>query len=459
MARIIAGLGSGMRRLAAAAAAAALLASAAVARAVEIDLQSGGWRPAAITVERFGGEEELPFAISEIVARDLSRSGAFRACRRISPAGILSDCTFAKSRHGQIDAQILSDLRRAGGEYLLTGAVAAEDGGIFRVNFQLIDAITEEPVGAFAYSIDAPQTRAAAHAVSNWVYEAVTEEAGIFHSKIAFVIKSHECFAEQTRDQCRFSLNIADYDGHNPIAVLVHTEPIISPAWTPDGNELLYVSFENRKPVIYRQSLLTAARRVVANFRGNNSAPAMSPDMRGIAAALTKEGGTQVYIVAADGRNVRRLRKSVGIDTEPDFSPDGERLLFMSDESGTPQIYEMRIGGGKARRLTFGARYNASPKYSGAGKHAVFIRRGEGGGYNVALLDLRDGAMRELTSVRLADSPSFSPNDAMVLFKNEDRPEYLFTVSVNGRIMAASTRVGSGEIIDPTWGPAESDWY
>jgi TolB protein len=454
-----------MRRQAAAAAMAVMIALtalfAAPASAIRIEMQSGGWRPAAIVVERFAGEEDLPFAVSGIVARDLTRSGAFRACRRISADGLLSECAAAKSRHGQISPADLSALRRAGGEYLLTGAVVSESAsGPYRVTFELIDAITEETVGAYSYSIDAAQTRVAAHAVANWVYEAVTGEAGVFHTKIAFVVKSRECFlAGDARDACRFSLNIADYDGYGAVAVLVHTEPIISPAWTPDGNELLYVSFENKKPVIYRQSLLTAQRRVVANFRGNNSAPAMSPDMRGVAAALTKEGGTQIYIVAADGRNVRRLRESAAIDTEPDFSPDGARLLFMSDESGAPQIYEMEIGGAAARRLTFGARYNASPKYSRGGKHAVFIRRGKGGGYNAALLDLADGATRELTDIRLADSPSFSPNDAMILFKDEERPAYLFTVSVNGRIRAAGARVGSGEIIDPVWGPAESDWY
>ena len=411
--------------------AAALVLAAPVA-AVDIRATSGEWRPVEIVVEPFGGG-----GFSEVIADDLSRSGDFRATMR-------NNSSFGRTGDSDYAA-----VRAAGGEYLLSGRVTKNNDGGGSVIFELADAVTGEGLGSYNLDFQEGALRLAAHSVGNWVVEKIARKAGVFHTKVAYILRREDGVNE---------LKVADYDGHNAQTVLTSKNRLISPAWTPDGNELLYVSFERRKPVIYRQSLLTGQRSVVANFKGSNSAPAVSPDGRAVAAALTLHGGVQQIYLLAENRRTR-MRESRGIDTEPDFSPDGARILLTSDEAGSPQIYEHNIRDGGTRRLTYGSRYAVNARYSADGALMVYVRRGGDGRNNLALMDIESGAEVGLTGGGGADSPSFAPNDTMVLFVDENRPNRLYTVSVNGKLQLRADVAERGTVIDPVWGPLSSDWF
>lgn len=147
----------------------------------------------------------------------------------------------------------------------------------------------------------------------------------------------------------RYELVISDSDGGNRQAALQSHEPIISPVWSPDGKKISYVSFEDRKPIIYVQELATGARHAICAFRGNNSAPAFSADGGTLAVALSRDGLTQIYLMNANGTGLRRFTKSYGIDTEPCFSADGQWVYFTSDRGGAPQIYRQPLAGGPGR--------------------------------------------------------------------------------------------------------------
>ena len=161
-----------------------------------------------------------------------------------------------------------------------------------------------------------------------------------------------------TKTGPRYSLWVADADGENAQSALSSPEPIISPAWSPNGGQLAYVSFESRKPVVYVHDVATGRRRLIANFRGSNSAPAWAPDGRTLAVTLSRDGGSQLYTIDANGGEPRRLMQSAGIDTEPVFSGDGRSIFFVSDRGGAPQIYKVGASGGNAERVTFTGTYN-----------------------------------------------------------------------------------------------------
>ena len=286
--------------------------------------------------------------------------------------------------------------------------------------------------------------RELAHRIADRIYDKLTGFGGLFCSRLAYVVQ---------HSSESYELIVADSDGANPAPALRSREPIISPAWSPDGRHLAYVSFEARKPVVYVHTVATGRRRVVANFRGNNSAPAFSPNGENLAVALSRDGYTQIFMIKTDGSGVNRFSRSLAIDTEPVFSPDGQWLYFVSDRGGSPQIYRQALqGGSQAERVTFGSDYAVSPAINPAGTHMSYITRLDGR-FRVAIMELATGRESILTGNGFDESPSFSPNGRMIVFASErNRKGVLGTVSVDGSV-SAWLSTASGDIREPTWGP------
>lgn len=414
---------------------AALSLAAPQARAqLSIEITGAGANRIPIAIAPFPGEGALPApGITAIVRADLERSGLFRAIEvpPLSPPPTeASTVNYAEWRARLADALVL-------------GSVAVRPDGRYEVRFRLYDVVRQVSLGGVAYTMAKEQTRATAHRISDYVYQQLTGVRGIFSTRIAYVVKRGT----------RYELQIADEDGGNEETALASFEPIISPAWSPDGKKLAYVSFETKKPVVYVHSLLDGKRHVVANFKGSNSAPAWSPDGKQLAVALSRDGGSQLYLIDADGSNVRRLTNSSAIDTEPAFSPNGKWIFFTSDRGGSPQIYRMPATGGDAQRVTFQGSYNVSPRVSPDGKSLVYITRTDAGQFRVALLDLASGQTQILTEGERDESPSFAPNGRMILYATViDNRGVLAAVSVDGRVKYRLTVVG-GDVREPAWGP------
>ena len=325
---------------------------------------------------------------------------------------------------------------------MVVGTVTPLPGGRYDVRFHLVDAVKQTLLAGFSYNIAASQWRATAHEIADVIYEKLTGQKGAFGSRIAFVQKRGK----------RFELRVADADGENPRTMLRSNEPIISPVFSPDGDRLAYVSFEDKKPIVYTQSLRDGSRRSVAAFKGSNSAPAWSPDGKQLAVVLTRDQASQIYRINADGSGVTRLTQGGNIDTEPVFSPDGQTLYFTSDRGGSPQIYQMSASGGAPKRVTFEGSYNVSPAISPNGKLLAFIRR-DNGRFQVAVQDLASGQTRTLTESVHDESPSFAPNGQAVLYATLLSGQgVLGTVSVDGKTRARLSESGA-DAREPAWGP------
>ena len=287
--------------------------------------------------------------------------------------------------------------------------------------------------------------RAAAHQIADIIYEKLTGDVGVFSTRIAYVVKQGN----------KYALQVADADGFNAQSIIEYSEPIISPAWSPDGTQIAYVSFENKKPIVYVQTLATRGRKVVANFKGSNSAPAWSPDGKRLAVVLSLQGGSQIFLVNADGSGLQRLSQSSGIDTEPNFSPDGQTIIFTSDRGGSPQIYRMAVTGsasGTAERLTFEGSYNVSPHHSRDGKGFTFIHR-NGAKFNVAVQDLATRQVQLLTDSRFDESPSPAPNDRMILYATEVKGRGILAVVSSDGKTRQELSMQAGDVREPAWGP------
>jgi TolB protein len=394
-----------------------------------IEITGAGEHQIPISLVRFAGEEKLPGQeVSSVVTNDLLRTGLFKL---IDPAG--------KVPH---EPSEVNYAEWPGVDALLIGKVRAMDGGRVEVKFRLLDMVRHTELVGLAVTAKSEQLRAIAHRVSDLVYEKLTGSAGVFSTRIAYV----------NRESKKYRLVVADSDGYGEQTLLASNEPIMSPAWSPDGSQIAYVSFERGHAAVFTQSLTTRQRSVLADFPGSNSAPTWSPDGKQLALVLTREGSSQLYIVHTDGSDLRRITFSETIDTEPMFSPDGKFLLFTSDRGGNAQIYRVAVEGGNAERLTFEGDSNFSPRFSPDGKYFVFSHF-VGGVFYIAVQDFENKQMQVLTSGGWEKKPSFAPNGKLVLFATESQGRgILATVSSDGRVKQKMV-AQRGDIREPIWGP------
>jgi TolB protein len=402
------------------------------AAALTIEITGGAANQIPIAIVPFGGDTADPQSLAGVIGADLSRTGLFRL---VDTQGIFPQ------PHEPSEVRY-PDWRGRGTDALVIGSLIRLPDGRLEVRFRLLDAVKQSQLAGFSYTIASSQLRATAHKIADVIYEKLTGDVGVFSTRIAYITKQGR----------KYELQVADADGYGAQTVVSSLEPLISPAWSPDGSRIAYVSFENKKPVVYVQSLLSGQRKQVANFRGSNSAPAWSPDGRKLAVVLTRDGTSQIYVMDADGGSPTRLTHSSAIDTEPNWSPDGRWIAFTSDRGGSPQIYRMPATGGSAERLTFDGNYNVSPRFSPDGKSIVFIQRSSGR-FNVAVLDLATKQVQVLTDTAFDESPTFAPNGRMILYATEvGRRGVLAAVSSDGRTRQRLSEQ-SGDVREPAWGP------
>ena len=200
------------------------------------------------------------------------------------------------------------------------------------------------------------------------------------------------------------------------------------------------------------QDINSGNRRTIAQVEGAASAPAWSPDGKWLALTISAKGNTDIYVLQVASGDIRQLTRHPAIDTEPAWSPDGRHLVFTSDRSGRPQIYRIGRNGGEAERLTWEGKENARASYDPSGKRLVMVtNRGTGAGYQIGVFSLASGEMELLTDGALDESPTFSPNGAMILYATRlGRDGVLAAVSADGRVRQI-LKMHDGEVREPAW--------
>lgn len=360
--------------------------------------------------------------ISKIIASDLKNSGKFN----------VSDASAA-------DNVVMGHINQMGANK-------------YQVTFQLTDSFKSKTTHAALinkqFTVSDNQLRSVAHHISDMVYEYLTGTRGVFSTKIVYVLVQHS-----TEGKTRYILEVSDQDGYAPKPLLSSSDPIMSPAWSPNGKQIAYVSFEKQHAAIYVQALATGSRRLISEFPGINGAPAWSPDGRKLALVLSKSGSPNIYTLDLASHHLTALTNDFYINTEPAWSPDGRSLIFTSNRSGSPQIYQINLSNHAVSRVTYEGKYNARGSFTRDGSHIVVLNQGSGI-FNIGLLDLNNGTFRVLTNTgNDSESPSLAPNGSMVLFGTVDRGQSVLSMVSSDASIELKLPARNGDVQDPAWSP------
>jgi TolB protein len=414
-------------------------------------------RPIGIVPFKYLGNVNLPENLSEVVASDLQRSGKF------SPLKMSSMPQFPTT-DSEVNYKAWAD---KGIDMVLVGSVQATGLNQFLVTFELVDVLRAQATGGQSKNlqdgklvisrdhiiekrsktIDGDDFRQYAHIISDIVYEKLTGQRGAFLTRIAYI----KVLDRETNPK-PFRLVIADYDNQNPTTLLSSPEPLMSPTWSPNGNAIAYVSFENKRSQIFLQDIYTTSRTRLTDFPGINSAPNFSPDGKKLAMVLSKDGNPEIYVMDLQTKGLTRITRNRAIDTEPSWTPDGKSLIFTSERGGKPQIYRVNLATNRKSRLTFEGGMNLGGAVTPDNSQLVIVNRTRGN-YHIAKQDLTNGDMLVLTNTSLDESPSISPNGSMIIYSAmENGLPTLSWVSLDGRF-SFKEPVADGEVKSPSWSP------
>jgi TolB protein len=406
-----------------------------------VEVTKGQTEAIPIAVVPFASAElaAASFDVAQLVSDDLARSGRFRTMDRKD----MIDQPHTGANVG------FDDWRRLNNDYIVVGSMQADGTDHFIITYELYNVLTKQRLMGFQVSSNRPGLRSASHQIADAIFEKILGIRGAFSTRIAYIsVLGH--LPNKT-----FQLIVADADGENPRVVMQSREPLMSPSWSPDGSSLAYVSFEQRLPTVYVQTLKTGDRHIVSSHAGVNQAPAWSPDGSKLALVLsTRDGNLDVYVLDLSSQQLTRITDDPGIDTEPQWSKDGQSIYFTSDRAGGPQIYKVGIKpGDKPRRLTFQGSYNARPRISPDESQLAFVTQ-ENGDYRIATLDLRGrGDVQVLTKGHFDVSPSYAPNGAVLIYASRDKGRgVLALVSADGRVQERLVS-SEGELQEPAWAP------
>ena len=406
------------------------------ANRLTIEITRGVDNPTRIAIVPFKRDHAEELDLASVISNDLLRSGRFEVLDR----------DLMLSSPSTIEEVFYRDWRALGVEYLLIGQSSIVENNR-DVKFELIDIVNERSLFVRGLATDKRFSRKLGHKISDAVYQSLTGIPGVFATRLMYVSGAKELNSPRPN-----RLYVADSDGANYRVVLESKQPIMSPVWSPNGNEIAYVSFETDRPAIYRQNLKTQQREQLTNFRGLNSSPAWSPDGKRMAMVLSKDGNPEIYIMDLATKVLTRITNHYAIDTEPDWMPDGKSLVFTSDRGGSPQIYQVELASGKTKRLTFEGRYNAGADVSPDGSSMVMVHRANKG-YQIVWYEFRTGRIIELTQSNLDESPSIAPNGAMLLYATKEKGNAeLAAVAIDGGFQYRLPSANS-DVREPAWSP------
>jgi len=407
---------------------------------VTIDVNKGTIEPLPIAVTDFIAGDQLGAEISSIVIADLKRSGLFAP---------IDKSAFIEKISNPDVAPRFDDWKVINAQALVTGRVSREADGRIRAEYRLWDTYAGQQLSGEQFFGNDSNKRRIAHIIADAIYERLTGEKGYFDTRVVFIDESGAKNSRQKR------LAIMDQDGANVRYLSNGKSIVLTPRFSPNRQEITYMSYESGQPRVYLLQIETGQRELVGNFPGMTFAPRFSPDGQKVIMSLMRDdGNSNIFAMDLRSRNTTRLTDSVAIDTSPSYSPDGSQIVFTSDRgggSGRSQIYVMGADGSNPHRISFGQGVYSTPVWSPRGDLIAFTKQ-TGGQFQIGVMRTDGSGERILSSGFQQEGPTWAPNGRVLMFfRDAGGGPKLVSVDLTGRNEQSIPTANYAS--DPAWSP------
>lgn len=422
--------------------------AASFAQALKVKITDGVVEPLPIALPYLPGTsaegEQVGVDIMRVVAADLERSGLFRP---------VSQGAFIEKITASTATPRFPDWRQINAQALVTGVVTAEGGDKIRISFRLWDVLGEQQIAGKEYNTFRSNWRRTAHIMADEIYKRLTGENGYFDTRIVYVAESGPATKRIKR------LAIMDQDGENHKFLTDGRFLALTPRFSANSQEILYMSFAGKQPRVFMRDLQSGREESLGTFEGMSFAPRFTPDGGGIIMSIARSGLTNLYLMNLSSRQLRPITSGGGIDTSPSHSPDGKKIAFNSDRGGSQQLYVMDAGGGNVTRISFGDGRYATPVWSPRGDLIAFTKM-VGGQFYIGVMRPDGSGERVFPSTAgyIVEGPSWAPNGRVIVFtkqssggRGQGGRSRLYTVDVTGQNLREL--VTPMDASDAAWSP------
>ncbi len=415
---------------------------------VEIDVTEGKIEPLPIAIVKFNhenkNEDNYSSKIINIISNNLANTGLFK---------ILSNDSFLQAENEVFFQPMFSDWRLIDANFLVSGQITLEN-NLLKVNMKLWDVYQEKLViNKNISGVSTSDWRILSHIISNLIYEKITGEKGYFDTKLVYVAE------EGTQAKKIKKLAIMDYDGNNHEVLTDGAELVLTPRFSPDGKNIVFLKYKNNKASVYLMNIKSRNTRILGNFSGMSFAPRFAPSGKEIIFSLTDRGKSNIFIQNLENNEKFQVTNNKYINTSPYFSPDGKKIVFSSDRAGKQNLYIKSIENrsSKVERITYGKGNYATPVWSPRGDYIAFTKSYRKK-FFIGLIKTNGKGERLISEGYLTDGPSWSPNGRTLAFfktiknSNNQYETKLFTIDITGNL--EKELFTPYQASDPDWGPS-----
>ncbi len=407
--------------------------------ALQVDITQGRVQAMPIAITNFYATDDIGSKMAGVIRDNLKHSGLFKPLAE--KAFIQPPVSIAN------EGPRFTEWKPLNAQALVSGTIKKDPNGQYRVEYRLFDVSLGTQIDGMAYTTEPSNWRRIAHIISDKIFERLTGEKGYFDTRIVYIAESGGMKTRMKR------LAIMDQDGANHRFLTDGSYMVLTPRFSPNAQEIVYMSYAHNKPRVYLYNIDTGRQQVLGDFSGMTFSPRFSPDGNSVVMSLSKNGATNIYTLNLRSKAVRQLTNSRDIDTAPSFSPDGKKIVFESDRSGTQQLYTMNVDGSGAQRITFEKGRYASPVWSPRGDYIAFTKMRDRKFY-IGLIKPDGSGERLISTARHVEGPSWAPNGRYLVYFKEvargnrrDVKSHVIDVTgFNERIIPTP-----GDASDPSW--------